>query len=126
MIEVITILVEHPMTFGFLLIFFLVFVHMTYEFILRMFGRTGPSKNNYMVPDFGESDEPLEPSNVPNPDMPPDDIIEAEADIPCDGDEREEEEEQEYEYNPDWNRVWIHSDLHTINPYGKTEKERKN
>lgn len=39
MIEVITILVEHPLTFGFLVLCFLWFIGMTYEFILRLFKR---------------------------------------------------------------------------------------
>ena len=39
MVEVITILVEHPLTFGFLILCFLGFIGMTYEFILRLFKR---------------------------------------------------------------------------------------
>ena len=128
MIEILTILVEHPFTFGFLVLCLLGFAHMTYQFILRLFGRNGLDENDDKRPDFGASDEPLEASNVPNPDVPPDGIMEAEEDIPCDGDEREEEEkeeEQEYEYNPDWNKVWIHSDWNTSNPYGKQQRKGK-
>lgn len=128
MIEILTILVEHPFTFGFLVLCLLGFVHMTYQFILRLFGRNGLDENDDKRPDFGASDEPLETSNVPNPDVPPDGIMEAAGDIPCDDDEREDEEkeEQEYEYNPDWKKVWIHSDWYTSNPYWKTTEERKN
>ena len=127
MIEILTILVEHPFTFGFLVLCLLGFVHMTYQFILRLFGRNGLDENNDKRPDFGASDEPLETSNVPNPDVPPDGIMEAEGDIPCDGDEMEyeEKEEQKYEYNPDWKKVWIHSDWYNSNPYWKTTEERK-
>lgn len=39
MIQALTILVEHPLTFGFIILCFLGFVGMTYEFILRLFKR---------------------------------------------------------------------------------------
>ena len=41
MIQALTILVEHPLTFGFMILCFMGFVGLTYDFILRLFGRQG-------------------------------------------------------------------------------------
>lgn len=41
MIQALTILIEHPLTFGFMILCFMGFVGLTYDFILRLFGRPG-------------------------------------------------------------------------------------
>ena len=81
--QVLLMLLEHPLTTGFLVLCGLGFIRMTYDFILRLFGRKGfpnvlegENKN-----DKPKEEEPPEDSNVPNPDG-PDDILEVEAGTP--------------------------------------------
>ena len=74
MIEVLTILIEHPLTFGFLVLCFLGFVGMTYEFILRLFGRKGMTDEKRDLDIDDGEDDPPEPSNVPGPDGPDDNL----------------------------------------------------
>ena len=84
MTQALLILVEHPLTFGFLVLCFMGLVGMTYEFILRLFGRKGIMENDEKKPvakGKKKGEDPMEPSNVPNPDG-PDDTLEAEDDIP--------------------------------------------
>lgn len=76
MIEVLTILLEHPVTFVILVLCFLGFIGMTYEFILRLFGRKGMVDEKDGL-DIDDKDDPPEPSTVPKPDG-PDDTLEDE------------------------------------------------
>jgi hypothetical protein len=85
MTQALLILVEHPLTFGFIILCFLGFIGMTYEFILKLFGRKGIIED---APGFeknggGKQGEPPEPALVKNPDG-PDDTLEAQEDIPVD------------------------------------------
>ena len=123
MIQALTILVEHPLTFGFIILCFLGFVGMTYEFILRLFKRNSlhdELKNKLDMEDKDdivedEQTEPPEPANVPVNDPPPDTLV-AEEQIP----------EEEYEFNPDWDKQQIHSDWHLENPYYEEQEEKAN
>lgn len=83
MTQILLILVEHPLTFGFLILCFMGLVGMTYEFILRLFGRKGIMDNDGKPFANGKKkgEDPLEHANVRNPDG-PDDTLEAEEDIP--------------------------------------------
>lgn len=83
MIQALTILIEHPLTTGFLVLCALGFVRLTYDFILRLFGRKG-LPNAFEAAnkdDTPPKEEPPEDSNVPNPDG-PDDILEVGAGTP--------------------------------------------
>ena len=70
MIEVLTILIEHPLTFGFLVLCFLGFIGMTYDFILRLFNRNGRKtvRGFNLDLDDDDDDEPSEESPVVVPD----------------------------------------------------------
>ena len=82
MSQILLMLLEHPLTTGFLVLCALGFVRMTYDFILRLFGRKGfPNVLEGDKNDKPKKDEPPEDSNVPNPDG-PDDILEVEAGTP--------------------------------------------
>ena len=87
MASVVTILMEHPLTLGFLTLCFLGFVRMTYEFILRLFGKHG-FQENFLSGDEDDGMPPPEDSPVDDPDNEPPPV--------------EECEEQEYvrEVNP--------------------------
>ena len=83
MSQILLMLLEHPLTFGFIILCALGFIRMTYDFILRLFGRKGfpnvlESENK---DDTSPKEEPPDDSNVPNPDG-PDDILEVEAGTP--------------------------------------------
>ena len=71
-------LLEHPLTTGFLVLCALGFVRMTYDFILRLFGRKGFPNVLEDKNDKPKKEEPPEDSNVPNPNG-PDDILEVGA-----------------------------------------------
>ena len=86
MIQALTILVEHPLTFGFIILCFLGLTRMTYDFILRLFGRKGMPEFQLSNDSDSNESEPPEPAKVPNPDG-PDDTLEAEEDVPCREDE---------------------------------------
>lgn len=80
MSQILLMLLEHPLTFGFIILCALGFIRMTYDFILRLFGRKGfPNvleiENKDDTP---PKEDPPEDSNVPNPDG-PDDILEVGA-----------------------------------------------
>ena len=120
-------LLEHPIVLVVLLMFFMGFVGMTYEFILRMCG-----KKPFVEPSARGSyrgDEPPEQASVPKPPTDPDGELQAAEEIP-DGAEEVEDEDgnvtvqytypksiagyyedvpQEYMYSigdPDDNRPW--------------------
>ena len=83
MIQALTILIEHPLTTGFLVLCVLAFIRMTYDFILRLFGRKGMPNafEGGNKDDIPPKEEPPENSNVDNPDG-PDDILVVENEIP--------------------------------------------
>ena len=99
MTQIFMALLEHPLVFGFLVLCFLGFVGMTYEFILRLFGRKGMVEDrleefNGKLDLGGNDDEPpKETANVPKPDG-PDDVLEGKNEIPTD------DTEEDYVYDP--------------------------
>ena len=92
MTQIFMALLEHPLVFGFLVLCFLGFVGMTYEFVLRLFGRKGMVEDrleefNGKLDLGGNDDEPpKETANVPKPDG-PDDVLEDGNEIPSDDEE---------------------------------------
>lgn len=98
-------LLEHPVILLMLLMFFMGFVGMTYEFILRMCGKkpfleTSPSEGD---------EEPPEQANVPKPDTDPDDELEGAEEIPDGAEEVEDEDGNatvEYTYSTDIDKWW--------------------
>lgn len=65
--QTLLILVDHPLTFGFMTLCFMALVGMTYEFILRLFGRRGMVGGDENVSDNSDDkddDEPPEPALV--------------------------------------------------------------
>ena len=103
MSQILLMLLEHPLTTGFLVLCALGFVRLTYDFILRLFGRKGfPNVlEGGNKEDTPPKEEPPEDSNVDNPDG-PDDILEVEAGTPV----------EEYIHNPDWNKDGLQDGLH--------------
>lgn len=90
MIEFMTLMCQHPLTFAFILICLLVFIGLTYDFILMLFGRRG-FQDNLDPCHCGnrKRDDGLEPANVPkNP--PPPSTLEREEGIPDDGEIEDE------------------------------------
>ena len=100
-------LLEHPVILLMLLMFFMGFVGMTYEFILRMCGKKPfletPTK------DEGGSEEPPEPANVPKPPTDPDDELEGAEEIPDGAEEIVDEDGNttvQYTYSTDFDQWW--------------------
>lgn len=75
-------LLEHPVLLVILLMCFMGFMGMTYEFILRLCGKKPflemPMDDGY---DYDDDVEPSEPSNVPKPPTNPDDVLKGEAEL---------------------------------------------
>ena len=94
-----TALLDHPILLVIMLMFFMGFVGMTYEFILRLCGKSPflPDPQDGEEEDEGES-EPPEPANVPKPPTGPKDVLEGAAEI--DGAEEIEDDDgtKTYEY----------------------------
>ena len=65
MIEFFTLMCQHPWVFFMVSVFALIFIGMTYEFILKLFKRNTPSQDNYEITQDGE--EPEEGSFVVDP-----------------------------------------------------------
>lgn len=87
--------------------FFMGFVGMTYEFILRMCGK----KPFLETPngDKGGSEEPPEPANVPKPPTDPDDELEGAEEIPDGAEEIVDEDGNttvQYTYSTDFDKWW--------------------
>lgn len=87
--------------------FFMGFVGMTYEFILRMCGK----KPFLETPngDEGGSKEPPEPANVPKPPTGPDDELEGAEEIPDGAEEIVDEDGNttvQYTYSTDFDQWW--------------------
>lgn len=100
-------LLEHPVILLVLLMFFMGFVGMTYEFILRMCGKKPfletPNGNE------GGSKEPPEPANVPKPPTDPDDELEGAEEIPDGAEEIVDEDGNttvQYTYSTDFDKWW--------------------
>lgn len=97
-------LLEHPVLLVILTLCFMGFVCMTYEFILRLFGKKGIGDginlSNTRWPDDLEDDPPPpppEPAKVPKPPTGPKDTLVAEADI--EGGEEVEDENGNTEFH---------------------------
>lgn len=103
-------LLEHPGILISLLVFILVFIGMTYEFILRLFGK-GTSNTSFPQVD-GDDDseeEPPEPANVPKPPTDPDDELEGAEEIPDGAEEIVDEDGNttvQYTYSTDFDKWW--------------------
>lgn len=103
-------LLEHPGILISLLVFILVFIGMTYEFILRLFGK-GTSNTSFPQVD-GDDDseeEPPEPANVPKPPTDPDDELEGAEEIPDGAEEIMDEDGNttvQYTYSTDFDKWW--------------------
>lgn len=79
-------LLKQPFLFIIAIVAILVFIGMTYDFILKLFGMDGQKDhaNGRFVEDSGSEDteEPPEPTNVPKPPTPPNDTLKGAAEIP--------------------------------------------
>ena len=87
-----TALLDHPILLVIMLMFFLGFVGMTYEFILRLCGKSPFLPAPQDVEEDEGKCEPPEPANVPKPPQPPKDTLKAAKEIP-DGIEEVENED---------------------------------
>lgn len=97
-------LLEHPVLLVILLLFFMGFVGMTYEFILRMC-----KKPPFLGEIEEDDDEPPEPANVPKPPTDPDGELKGAAEIPDGAEEVEDEDGNltvEYTYTTLPNNIW--------------------
>ena len=83
-------LLKHPILFVMAMIAGLVFIGMTYEFILRMFNKSTPGFPELKSNDEGA--EPPEPANVPKPPTPPNDTLKGAEEIPDGAEEVENED----------------------------------
>jgi len=91
-------LLEHPVLLVILAMFFMGFVGMTYEFILRLCGKKPfleQTLQNLKAED--NNSEPPEPVNVPKPPTGPNDTLEGEAEI--EGGEEVEDEDGNVEFH---------------------------
>ena len=82
-------LLNHPTLFILTMVMGLIFVGMTYNFILAMFGKKTPFDS--ISPKGGEW-EPPETSNVPSPTSPPNDTLKGAEEIPDGAEEVENED----------------------------------
>lgn len=112
-------LLKHPTLFILTMVMGLIFIGMTYNFILAMFGKKTPFDS--IAPKGGEW-EPPETSNVPNPTPPPNDTLKGAEEIP-DGAEEVENEDgttsviYTYDENEPWwsKKHWYAGDCHSPN-----------
>ena len=114
-------LLEHPVLLVILLMFFMGFVGLTYEFILKLMGKKGMcheiTPSNSRWPDDLEDDPPPEPANVPKPPTGPKDTLVAEADI--EGGEEVEDENG----NVDFHYIYKSDELAPNYWFGYPSKE---
>ena len=88
--------------------FFLGFVGMTYEFILRLCGKS-PFCPELKDGKNEDKTEPPEPANVPKPDTDPDDELKGAEEIPDGAEETVDEDGNatvEYTYSTDFDKWW--------------------
>ena len=93
--QFLTNILEHPVLFVILLMFVMGFVGMTYDFILKLFGKKPLHFFNYSTDyekDEGKNNEPPEPANVPKPPAPPSDTLKGAEEIPDGAEELENED----------------------------------
>ena len=103
MFDFLTALLGHPILFVIVLLVMLGFMGMTYEFILRLFGKKSmkewlPSSDSIpRWPDDLEDEPPPEPAKVPKPPVGPKDTLSEEAEI--EGGEEVEDENGNIEFH---------------------------
>ena len=113
-------LLKHPILFVLTMVMGLIFVGMTYNFILSMFGKKTPFDS--ISPKDGGEWEPPETSNVPSSTTPPDDTLKGAEEIPDGAEEVENGDGTttvEYTYDEDepwWSKKhWYAGD--GLSPY---------
>lgn len=107
-------LLKQPFLFIITIVAILVFIGMTYDFILKLFGWMDGQKdhaNVKFVEDSGseDTDEPPEPTNVPKPPTPPNDTLKGAEEIPDGAEEVENGDGTatvEYTYTTDFDKWW--------------------
>ena len=114
-------LLNHPILLVILLMFFMGFVGMTYEFILRLCGKSPFLPNQQNVEDEGNN-EPPEPTNVPKPTQPPKDTLNAANEIP-DGVEEVENEDGTFTVEFTYPNEESNDIEYTLNPEHESMKE---
>jgi hypothetical protein len=115
-------LLDHPWIFAFLVLCVLAFIRMTYDFILRLFGKKGfeNKTDEHWVGTINDAPPPPpEPAKVPNPPTPPDDVLEAEEDLPC----KDFKDEDDYVYRD--GNLGISSWTTDFKPVEEVKKEKE-
>lgn len=111
-------LLEHPVLLVILAMFFMGFVGMTYEFILRLCGKKPFLEQTLQnIKDEDNNSEPPEPANVPKPPTSPNDTLKGEAEIEGAEEVEDEDGNKTVEYifkaedNPydNWPEPWVRS-----------------
>ena len=115
-------LLNHPILLVIMLMFFMGFVGMTYEFIQRLCGKSPFLPNQQNVEDEGNN-EPPEPTNVPKPPHPPKDTLNAAKEIP-DGVEEVENEDGTFTVEFTYPTEESNEVKYTLNPEHESMKER--
>ena len=115
-------LLNHPILLVIMLMFFMGFVGMTYEFILRLCGKSPFLPNQQNVEDEGNN-EPPEPTNVPKPRQPPKDTLNAANEIP-DGVEEVDNEDGTFTVEFTYPTEESNEVKSTLNPEYESMKER--
>ena len=115
-------LLNHPILLVIMLMFFMGFVGMTYEFILRLCGKSPFLPNQQNVEDEGNN-EPPEPANVPKPPQPPKDTLNAANEIP-DGVEEVDNEDGTFTVEFTYPTEESNEVKYTLNPEHESMKER--
>lgn len=115
-------LLNHPILLVIMLMFFMGFVGMTYEFILRLCGKSPFLPNQQNVEDEGNC-EPPEPANVPKPPQPPKDTLNAAKEIP-DGVEEVENEDGTFTVEFTYPGAESNDVEYTLNSEHESMKER--
>ena len=114
-------LLNHPILLVIMLMFFMGFVGMTYEFILRLCGKSPFLPNQQNVEDEGNN-EPPEPANVPKPPQPPKDTLNAANEIP-DGVEEVDNEDGTFTVEFTYPNKELNDVEYTLNPEHESMKE---
>ena len=115
-------LLNHPILLVIMLMFFMGFVGMTYEFILRLCGKSPFLPNQQNVEHEGNN-EPPEPANVPKPPQPPKDTLNAANEIP-DGVEEVDNEDGTFTVEFTYPTEESNEVKYTLNPEHESMKER--